>query len=64
MESALISKDTRNSSPILMAVVSAFVITCAVAEKARKKKSKARALADLFMVTDMLFVFVNGVIFF
>jgi hypothetical protein len=47
-----------------MAVVSAFVITCAVAEKKRKKKSKARALADLFMVTDMLFVFVNGVIFF
>jgi hypothetical protein len=47
-----------------MVVVSAFVITCAVAEKARKKKSKARALADLFMVTNMLFVFVNGVIFF
>jgi len=54
----------RNSSPILMAVVSVFVITCAVAEKARKNKSPASTLAHLFLKIDMLFAFFNGVIFF
>jgi hypothetical protein len=54
----------RNSSPILMEVVSAVVITCAVAQKAIKNKSPANTVASLFVVIDMLFVFDNGVIFF